>query len=191
MEEVSQVIIDFEKMQEDPDTLQMFMFGMFWVKVSNLTSKEVQKGLTVTLNESNSVRLTDKVKAFFTDIILGTIVKDLELPLQGSVSNALKQLYLYLCRLPRIFAFLDSVEIVRVASATRYTFIRSLISDPVENVTFEVFDADVTISPKFSIKVDVSSRIVKRRDGTRLLGNTAESKLYREDFAKYLKATLG
>jgi hypothetical protein len=39
MEEVSQVIIEFDKMQEEPDTLQMFMFGMFWVKVSNLTSK--------------------------------------------------------------------------------------------------------------------------------------------------------
>jgi hypothetical protein len=39
--------------------------------------------------------------------------------------------------------------------------------------------------------VDVPSHIVKRRDGTRLLGNTAESKLYREDFAKYLKSTLG
>ena len=70
MEDVSQVIIDFEKMQEDQDTLQIFMFGMFWVKVSNLTSKEAQKGLKVTLNESNSVRLTDKVKAFFNDIII-------------------------------------------------------------------------------------------------------------------------
>jgi hypothetical protein len=137
------------------------------------------------------VRLTDKVRSFFSDIIVEPIVKDLELTLQGSVSKALKQLYLHLCRLPRIFAFLDSVEIVRIPNANRYTFVRTLISDPVENVTFEVFDADVTISPKFKIKVDVSSRIVKLRDGSRVLGNTSESKLSREDFAKYLKATLG
>ena len=137
------------------------------------------------------MRLTDKVKGFFSNVILGPIVKDLELTLQGSVSKALKQLYLHLCRLPRIFAFLDSVEIVRIPAGNRYTFIRTLISDPAENVTFEVFDAEVTISPKFSIKVDVLSRIVKRRGGSKVLGNTAESKLYREDFAKYLKATLG
>ena len=80
---------------------------------------------------------------------------------------------------------------MRVPRGNRYTFVRTLLSDPVENVTFEVFDAEVTISPRFSIKVDVSSRIVKRRDGSKVIGNTAESKLYREDFAKYLKATLG
>ena len=72
------------------------------------------------------------------------------------------------------------MEIVRVPRANRYTFMRTLISGPVENVTLEVFDAEVTLSPKFSIKVDVSSRIVKRLDGTKVLGNTDESKFYRE-----------
>ena len=80
------VLIDFDKMQEEPDTLQMFMFGMFWVKVSNLTSKEVMKVLKVTLIDSHLVRLTDKVKSFVSDLILGTNVKDLELTLQVSVS---------------------------------------------------------------------------------------------------------
>ena len=80
------VLIDFDKMQEEPDTLQMFMFGMFWVKVSNLTSKEAKKVLKVTLIDSHLVRLTDKVKSFVSDLILGTIVKDLELTLQVSVS---------------------------------------------------------------------------------------------------------
>lgn len=73
-------------MQEEPDTLQMFMFGMFWVKVSNLTSTVAKKILKVTLNDFYSVRLTEKVKSFFSDIILGTIVKDLEQTLQSSVS---------------------------------------------------------------------------------------------------------
>ena len=73
-------------MQEEPDTLQMFMFGMFWVKVSNLTSTVAKKILKVTLNDFYSVRLTEKVKSFFSDIILGTIVKDLEQTLQRSVS---------------------------------------------------------------------------------------------------------
>ena len=73
-------------MQEEPDTLQMFMFGMIWVKVSNLTSTVAKKILKVTLNDFYSVRLTEKVKSFFSDIILGTIVKDLEQTLQSSVS---------------------------------------------------------------------------------------------------------
>ena len=80
------VLIDFDKMQEEPDTLQMLMFGMFWVKVSNLTSKEAKKVLKVTLIDLHFLRLTDKVKSFFSDLILGTIVKDLELTLQLSVS---------------------------------------------------------------------------------------------------------
>jgi len=36
-EDVSQFIIEFEKMQQEPDTLQLFMFGMFDVKVTNVS----------------------------------------------------------------------------------------------------------------------------------------------------------
>ena len=36
-EDVSQFIIEFEKMQQEPDTLQLFMFGMFDIKVTNVS----------------------------------------------------------------------------------------------------------------------------------------------------------
>ena len=99
------------------------------------------------------------------NVILGPLISSMVPILKESVTKVTKFLYLHLCGMRGIYDFLDEVEIVRTLSATRLTFVRYLVKEPIENVIFEVFEAEVIRQPWIQIKVDVSSRVVKTRNG--------------------------
>jgi hypothetical protein len=59
-------------------------------------------------------------------------------------------------------------------------------------VIFENFEAELIRDPYFKIKVDVSTRVVKRRDGSRITNKNSEDfRAFREDFANFVKYNLG
>ena len=137
-------------------------------------------------------RLTDRVLQFITDSILSPLESQMNLILQESFSKAIKALYLQLLSIPRILSFLEDLEIVKMISPARIQICRYLVEEPVENVIFENFEAELIRDPYFKIKVDVSTRVVKRRDGSRIKNKNSEDfRAYREDFANFVKYNLG
>ena len=74
------------------------------------------------------------------------------------------------------------------SSPPRFLFIRQLTKD-LETLTFEVFEAELQREPMIKLKVDMASRIVKQRDGSRVSQEVARG--YRDGFAKLLLLTLG